>query len=142
MRDIIFRGKREDNGEWIAESETYIKDGDGTWLCDESNDVVKVIPETVGQYTGLTDKNGRRIFEGDIVKLTDDYNDFEWKAVVVFGNPGGAYCWGWNFLPIDGYKGTTDILMWVEMEATGAYCEVIGNIYDNPELMKGGNNNG
>ena len=142
MRDIIFRGKREDNGEWITESETYIKDGDGTWLSDESHDAVKVIPETVGQYTGLTDKNGKKIFEGDIVKLTDDYNDFEWKAVVVFGNPGGAYCWGWNFLPIDGYKGTTDILMWVEMEATGAYCEVIGNIYDNPELMKGGNNNG
>ena len=142
MRDIIFRGKREDNGEWITESETYIKDGDGTWLSDESHDVVKVIPETVGQYTGLTDKNGTKIFEGDIVKLTDDCNNFEWKAVVVFGNPGGAYCWGWNFLPIDGYKGTTDILMWVEMEATGAYCEVIGNIHDNPELLEGSVENG
>ena len=142
MRDIIFRGKREDNGEWITESETYIKDGDGTWLCDESNDVVKVLPETVGQYMGLTDRNDKKIFEGDIVKLTDDYNDFEWKAVVVFGNPGGAYCWGWNFLPIDGYKGTTDILMWVEMETTGAYCEVIGNIHDNPELLEGGVDNG
>ena len=150
MHEILFRGKRTDNGKWI----------EGFYSAEEYNLNIKkiehipriqvigecvslgVIPETVGQYTGLTDRNGKKIFEGDIVKLTDDCNNFEWKAVVVFGNPGGAYCWGWNFLPIDGYKGTTDILMWVEMEATGAYCEVIGNIYDNPELMKGGNNNG
>ena len=144
MREILFRGKRTDNGTWACGYLFCI--WERTYLCwGTTNNVPnmkEVLPETVGQYTGLTDKNGKKIFEGDIVKLTDDYNDFEWKAVVVFGNPGGAYCWGWNFLPIDGYKGTTDILMWVEMEATGAYCEVIGNIYDNPELMKGGNNNG
>ena len=150
MRDIIYRGKRKDNGEWVEGyyariCETSVISTGKLDLTEWNNIKAKmfvIIPETVGQYTGLTDKNGKKIFEGDIVKLTDDYNDFEWKAVVVFGNPGGAYCWGWNFLPIDGYKGTTDILMWVEMEATGAYCEVIGNIYDNPELMKGRNNNG
>lgn len=144
MREILFRGKRTDNGKWTYGYLFCI--WERTYLCwGTTNNVPnmkEVIPETVGQFTGLTDKNGKKIFEGDIVKLTDDYNDFEWKAVVVFGNPGGAYCWGWNFLPIDGYKGTTDILMWVEMEATGAYCEIIGNIHDNPELMKGGNNNG
>ena len=139
MREILFRGKRKDNGIWRCGYLFCI--WERAYLCwGTTNGVpnmVEIDPETVGQYTGLTDKEGQKIFEGDIVKLTDDYNDFEWKAVVVFGNPGGAYCWGWNFLPIDGYKGTTDILMWVEMEATGAYCEVIGNIYDNPELMKG-----
>ena len=124
MRDIIFRGKREDNGEWINESETYIKDGDGTWLCDESNDVVKVLPETVGQYTGLTDKNGKKIFEGDIVR---EY--------------GGESCQGYyeidNVLTVK----IPDTLINFEMSYDCEY-KIIGNIYDNPELLKGGNNNG
>ena len=143
MREILFRGKgnkKYNDGDWYYGVPIQCSDGD--WQICTNCSKRTVITKTIGQYTGLTDRNGKKIFEGDIVKLTDDYNDFEWKAVVVFGNPGGAYCWGWNFLPIDGYKGTTDILMWVEMEATGAYCEVIGNIHDNPELLKGGNNNG
>ena len=119
MRDIIFRGKREDNGEWINESETYIKDGDGTWLCDESNDVVKVIPETVGQFTGLTDKNGVKIFEGDIVR--------EW---------GDESCQGYyeidNVLTVK----IPDTLINFEMSYDCEY-KIIGNIYDNPELMEG-----
>lgn len=145
MREILFRGKWKNSGEWVYgnlfnpdKADTPTQICIGTYIAKTC---YEIDPETVGQYTGLTDRNGKKIFEGDIVKLTDDYNDFEWKAVVVFGNPVGAYCWGWNFLPIDGYKGTTDILMWVEMEATGAYCEIIGNIHDNPELMKGGNEN-
>lgn len=129
MRDIIFRGKREDNGEWINESETYIKDGDGTWLCDESNDVVKVLPETVGQFTGLTDKNGRKVFEGDIVERGDriwiieydvKYAQFVMKT---FTERGVFWTRSFDLIPSE-------------------WCEVIGNIYDNPELMKGGNNNG
>ena len=124
MREILFRGKREDNGEWIAESETYIKDGDGTWLCDESNDVVKVLPETVGQYTGLTDKNGVKIFEGDIVREC-----------------GGESCQGYyeidNVLTVK----IPDTLINFEMSYDCEY-KIIGNIYDNPELLKGGNNNG
>lgn len=125
MRDIIFRGKREDNGEWIAESETYIKDGDGTWLCDKSNDVVKVVPETVGQYTGLTDKNGRKVFEGDIVERGDriwiieydvKYAQFVMKT---FTERGVFWTRSFDLIPSE-------------------WCEVIGNIYDNPELLERG----
>ena len=140
MREILFRGKRKDNGEWVEGADVMHKTVRGELcLANVGVDWVSVDPLTCGQYTDLTDSNGAKIFEGDIVKLTDNCNDFEWKAVVVFGNPDRAYCWGWNFVPIDEYKGTTDILLWVEMEDSGAYCEVIGNIYDNPELLKNNN---
>ena len=126
MRDIIFRGKREDNGEWINESETYIKGGDGTWLCDESNDVVKVLPETVGQYTGLTDKNGVKIFEGDILGgyLDDNYPENQTVMEVVWCN----YWWGTKEIGCD-----PDLLEWED----GEILEIVGNVFDNPEMMKG-----
>lgn len=142
VRPIIFRAKRKDNGDWVEGdfvSNKYILQG----YRVERGFVVpyntfEVIPETVGQYTGLTDKNGKKIFEGDIVHLTDVRYDNEWKAVVVFGNPYGEYSWGWNFLYIgEKPKVATDILLWAEMDDVEVYCEIIGNIYDNPELLKG-----
>ena len=150
IREVIFRGKRTDNGEWI----------EGFYSAEEYNPYIGkieyipriqiigkcvslgVIPETVGQFTGLTDKNGVRIFEGDIVRLTDEHNEIEWTAVVVFGNPNGEYNWGWQLKAIGEFDGNKDILLWVDMEESGAYCEIIGNIYDNPELLKGGIDNG
>ena len=151
MREILFRGKRKDNGEWV-EGYLYIKyfqelpHGRFVIQYKPNEDVCKwtpeymvaeVDPETVGQYTGLTDKNGKKIFEGDIVHLTDIRYNNEWKAVVVFGNPYSQYSWGWNLQYI-GKKPqiNTDILLWVEMEDVQVYCEVIGNIHDNPELLK------
>ena len=127
MREILFRGKRTDNGEWITDSETYIRDGDGIWLSDENLNVVTVIPETVGQYTGLTDKNGVKIFEGDIVSLTK-YSNLIYKVVYELCryelvNSKGVHCF-----VLDIYK-SEDI-------------EVIGNIHDNPNMLKGGGENG
>lgn len=138
IREIIFRGKRVDNGEWIY----------GDLLCSKGNyyihergkPIVSYISPmaafgTVGEWTGLTDKNGKKIFEGDVLRLRDSWS--AWAAIVEFGNPNGLYSWGWQLKPIRRVSVNTDILCWVEMEDTGAYCEVIGNIHDNPELLEG-----
>lgn len=124
MREILFRGKRTDNGKWITDSETYIKDGDGTWLSDEELNVVKVIPESVGQYTGLTDKNGTKIFEGDIVRWTDSAGTTN-NFVVIWDNHKAMF-----YLHSCGYS--VDLCDCCAKELT-----VIGNTYDNPELLKG-----
>ena len=128
MREILFRGKRTDNGKWITDSETYIKDGDGTWLSDEELNVVKVIPESVGQYTGLTDKNGTKIFEGDIVRWTDSAGTTN-NFVVIWDNHKAMF-----YLHSCGYS--VDLCDCCAKELT-----VIGNTYDNPELLKGGEKN-
>ena len=150
-REILFRGKRTDNVEWVEGDLLHYKSGEMA-ICKgfskygyEATEIIgryKVLPETVGQYTGLTDNNNRKIFEGDIVKCTDTINDFEFNAVVEFGNPNGEYNWGYQLKFISGEESNFDILCWVDMEETGAYIEVIGNIHDNPELLKGGEGDG
>ena len=152
MRDIEFRGKRTDNGEWVYgyyyKAKYYRTDDE---LCDyitvphpneynvpSSNYVVD--PETVGQYTGLKDKNGTKIFEGDIVKCVDANNGGSFTTIVSFGNPNGKYDWGFQLVQMGGDNFNTDILLWVDMEEAGAYIKVIGNIYDAAKII-GGNEN-
>ena len=146
MREILFRGKRTDNGEWVegyycnlgGNHPRVLKDnifiGKIGRVLEFKN--IDVLPETVGQYTGLTDKNGTKIFEGDIVKCLDTINDIEFNAVVEFGNPNHEYNWGYQLKHISGDMPNLDILCWVDMEETGAFIEVIGNIYDSPELLE------
>ena len=106
-------------------------------LRSERNDYDwKVIPETVGEYTGLEDKNGKRIFEGDIVKITDRTVCFDTMSVIEFGNPNGLYTWGWQLKPLENKPFAIEILHWVDMGDSGAFIEVIGNIHDNPELLE------
>lgn len=137
----LFRGKREDNGEWetgFLVVERLDTSEERFYITDKMTGYhTPIIAETVGQCIDLKDKNGKLIFEGDVVKLTDTNNNIEWKAYVVFGNPYGEFNWGWNLMYIgEKTKVDTDILLWTEMEETGAYCEVIGNVYDNPELLQ------
>ena len=138
MREILFRGKILGLTDWSYGY--YAKSGENHFILldtDNEDNYSIVDPETVGQFTGLTDENGKRIFEGDIVKLTDKSFGNKWKAVVEFGNPNGNYTWGWQLKPIGKAKNVnTDILCWVEMEETGAFCEIIGNKWDNPELLE------
>ena len=100
------------------------------------NKIVEVIPKTVCQCTGLKDDDGTLIFENDVLSLKDEISKCEWKAVVKFGNPNSEYTWGWQLVPITECDANKDILMWVETEMGYMYCEVIGNIFDNPELLE------
>ena len=142
MREILFRGKRTDNWEWIEgdllQVKYYNKPNAECKIMPQTpvSSAYPVIPETVGEFTGLTDKNGVRIFEGDIVRLIDEHKEIEWTAVVVFGNPNSEYNWGWQLKAIGEFDGNKDILLWVDMEESGAYCEIIGNIHDDPELLR------
>ncbi len=127
MREILFRGKRLDNGEWIEGF--YAQSGEKSFIIID-NDIAfgyvsmkEVIPETVGQFTGLTDKYGKKIFEGDIVC----WPGTQLRDVVQYGEFNCSCCagvCGWSF-------GSEDI------RSHDCY-EVIGNIHDNPELIGGG----
>jgi len=137
MREIFFRGKRTDNGEWVEgyyihlHNTTYCLTTD--YNADPSNDIHQIVfehmtdwglpnkhlradvdPSTVGQYTGIRDKNGKPIFNGDILK----WDEKEW---------GGPYREEakWDYSLLDMRKND-----WPE------WCEIIGNVFDNPELLK------
>ena len=126
MREILFRGKRIDNGEWVEGS--LISWCDGSCSIEPGrlyDSAPSVDPATVGQYTGLTDKNGKRIFEGDIVKGLFLFG-LEVLSVVDF--KGGAFGLKWNRGDVAEFSPFTSIC--------NVRFEVIGNIHDHPELLK------
>lgn len=136
MREILFRAKRIDNGEWV---EGYFVIG--KWYLDEKeryailpidlcfyphceiNEWIEIAPKTLCQYTGLKDKNGKWIWENDIIKheISDTIGTVKWYQEDYVG-------WCVDDTIIDEQQFTDE--MWNE-------CEVIGNIFDNPELLKG-----
>ena len=140
MSEIIFRGKRLDNGEWV---EGYFVN---LWMINyqkhqpiiTDNNAVSydVDPSTVGQYTGLKDKNGKRIFEGDILhiaKIADELGrcyrpplDYPANVVVKWD----LCAWMWETL-CEYKRYITFPNAWRLYE-----CEIIGNAHDNPELLK------
>lgn len=168
MREVLFRGKRVNNGEWVYGGIIPLDTDSGYVFIAEPflsastlpvYEIIKhhthlVIPETVGQYTGLTDKNGKRIFEGDIVQY-ETFDDFDCKSIVKFGEyeqdgSGGEYsgakCIGFyvkvdNFTCPDWWEAEPEnfpYYMWQQnILEVASECEVIGNIYDNSELLKG-----
>ena len=121
MTEIIFRGKRLNDGEWVEgnfvkgciDDFAYIVEFGNKDLC---RNYVEVIPETVGQYTGFYDKNGKKVFEGDILKA-----EIWWEQ-------GGCY--------------PHTETRFIEATFPNMYknhfekFEVVGNIYDNPELLR------
>jgi len=139
MREILFRAKDTyNNNDWVY-GDLYHNQAETMIIEQPSGNETDVDKNTVGQYTGLTDKNGKKIFEGDIIKLVEPKLKTEWNAIVEFGNPNGVYDWGYQLKPITNnaikYGYNLDILCWVGMEDVNVYCEVIGNIWDNGDLL-------
>ena len=123
MREILFRGKTVCDGDWVYGGITWNPSKTEAFIHSDW-DEGKVIPETVGQFTGLTDKNGTKIFEGDILKTK--YGRL--CQVIWFSSPRGQR---WNLIPLeDKHKCPDDYDLW-----TPKNLEVIGNIHDNPELL-------
>ena len=140
MREILFRGKRVDNGEWVEGSIVVSQDRINYGKCYMTSSVcdfsygdngdrirlgcfVEVIPDTVCQFTGLRDKNGKRIFEGDIVK-TDKFNEPNKLYVITYDELMGAFI------------GDNENFYFTTFDGDSNLFEVIDNIHDNPELMK------
>lgn len=127
-REILFRGKRSDDGEWaegylfLTKEHTYISyknQFDDDLFLSPKEIFIEVGSSTVCQYTGLTDKNGRKIFEGDICKVDEliykvSFKNSHWNFDIISEK---VYCAPW----FDSH--------------CGEHCEVIGNIFDNPELI-------
>ena len=146
MREILFRGKEKNSGKWIYGDLRHISDGHGGYiLCivdntnGRNNDVtgVEVVPETVGQYTGLTDKNGVKIFEGDIVKGTA--YSATMIGVIVWIDEISSFGVRYVNAPNPTAWVNSSILRCAAIGKTDEFAaEVIGNIYDNPELLEDG----
>lgn len=127
MREILFRGKRLDNGEWVEGN--LIQYPLSSYFHIMSNhgfdDARCVLPETVGQYTGVEDCTGRKIFEGDLIKGFDSYTGEMYQdvtGIVEFRNGSFGAIWNGCFEPF-------------------AICDdeiiITGNVHDSPELMVG-----
>ena len=136
----MFRGKQKYNGEWyegvsiFAENIAFILHDAMIEFVSGFNEnklnfvLQEVIPETVGQYTGLTDKNGKKIFEGDILAFSDRLVYVNWHD----------YCGCWDCSYIKAIKGKATLHEDRSPDKWRYNAEVVGNIYDNPELLKGG----
>lgn len=149
MREILFKGKKKDNGEWI---EGYLLDGGmpgekrifigklviGKWtiMADEFDEVD---PDTICEYTGLTDKNGKKIWESDIISYQRDNDDCPFPNKDTKKRFGKVFYQGFRstFAIGMGKNGSRSINddLWKYVQ-NGNRVEVIGNQFDNPELLQ------
>lgn len=140
MREILFRGKRQDNNEWIEgclirvyerisravyQPREYAIQSAEDWIAPPF-----VVAETVGQYTGLTDKNGKKIFEGDIVRGKDCIGGRR-EGSVFYDNYNAMY-----MIKPNTKSEYREVNCLTSLMPAEAYLEVIGNIHDNPELLQ------
>ncbi len=119
MKDVLFRGKRMRDGKWVRGS-LIVGTGDVRILPvgNELTDSERVDPDTVGQWLGLNDKNGTKIFEGDVLRYGKQTFEVRWLADIC--------CYSFGDVVRSPRPATN--------YGTALSCEVVGNIFDNPEL--------
>ena len=129
MREILFRGKRTDNEKWVCGDfrNTNTMYPHDAFIALENGIHLPVKPETVGQYTGMKDKNDNRIFEGDIIKLEEEVKN-------IFNVSDGEVKYGWGGFYIGKFS-TLNSLNTLASYNSILRGEVVGNIHDNPELL-------
>lgn len=139
MREVLFRGKLIDNGKWVQGylyrfwDHAYILWGMIGGRTGDVPDMREVCAETVCQYTGLTDKNGRQIFEGDIVNCDEKRGAAFWRCKVVWNEVKARF----DVIATDCAFPLCLDSAYNNISIDGLDYEVIGNIFDNPELIEG-----
>ena len=144
MREILFKAKRKDNGEWVEGYYRADPDLNMHFICgwdyypsenglEREPFEYEIDSDTLCQYTGLTDKNGKKVWENDLLRYSYDYPGSPWLKVKGLSDKDIKYSIGAVF--------------WSDWRGAWAVCgrgtnryrvEVIGNIFDNPELLRGG----
>ena len=127
MREILFRGKRVDNGEWVLGMPCSDLRHGVDAIQAFNGGIYDIIPETVGQFTGLTDRNGTKIFEGDVVTPLLPENDFPYEEVCIGDFTADDYysCYGVFTKSKDEYADYGSVNNRL----------VAGNIFDNADLL-------
>lgn len=135
MREILFRGK-DYEGYWYEGNLVNVRNAKSeeespqivvSYDNDTFDWIQEVIPETIGQFTGLLDKNGNRIFEGDVLSIYDQYND-------VWTQKGAKVVFSYNY--VGGWVLESSQQKHLNIGTRTKYVQIIGNIHDNPELLE------
>lgn len=147
MREILFRGKQVDNDSWVYGYYTLYANSHGVHPCiltgTESGCVIpKFIDQaTLGQYINACDRNGKKIFEGDLLKgniypfFDEEKSILNYFAEVIWSEECAGFELVMHKFPKSKVKGISDELCVSMNDFDGSEWEVIGNIYDNPELL-------
>ncbi|MBS5131135.1 MAG: hypothetical protein KHZ01_11810 [Lachnospiraceae bacterium] len=161
-REILFKAKRKDNGKWVEgyyiyhikrticplgdsvkpedEQHVIMQDGFSDWNMPRDTVVYEIDPDTLCQYTGLTDKNGKKIWENDILRYSYDYDgspflkdgeEIKYRAGAVFWS---EWRGSWAVCGRGNKKCTNNDVF--KYNRNPNRTEVIGNIFDNPELLE------